>query len=204
MDQDMWESSEAEPNKRQPCALFLRGLCKDGTKCRKIHDRATYRALHHPEESAASGSASVAAGQPHAFGGMMDEGRSGSEGQFMWEENSEPEVTLHSIAEAPRRRKGTRASRALQYQEAHPRGMSLEDLPQERWKKVEVPVKGYNYRTTVEVIGPSKSSWTLAPVPTRSPRNWSSTFSEFRKSGASIPSVRSAQCSSKGGARETM
>ena len=71
----------------------------------------------------------------------------------MWEESSEPEVTLRSIAEAPRQRKGTRASRALPYQEAHPRGMSLEDLPQERWKEVEVPVKGYNYRTTVEVIG---------------------------------------------------
>ena len=71
----------------------------------------------------------------------------------MWEQDSEPELTLHSIAEVPRRRKGTRASRALQYQETHHRGMSLEDLPQERWKEVKAPAKGYNYRTTVEVIG---------------------------------------------------
>ena len=124
----------------------------------------------------------------------------GVEGQYMWEETPEPEVTLPSIAEGPRRRKGTRASRAHHHQETHPRGMSLEDLPQERWKEVDVPAKGVNYRTTVEVIGIPFQ----ALLDTGANANAASEKLVLHLLKAWIPSVRSALCSSRSGEKGTM
>ena len=78
MDKEMWESSDAEPNKRRPCATFLRGLCKDGTECRNIHDRKTYRALRRGEDSMTRGAASSAVASPAPQEEVTDGARSGS------------------------------------------------------------------------------------------------------------------------------
>ena len=68
MAKEVRESGEHEPNERRHCAMFLRGLCKNGMKCRQIHDRAAYRALQRPEEPAIRGSSSKASEQVSAFG----------------------------------------------------------------------------------------------------------------------------------------